>query len=254
MRTQYCREHIDAVAEGCGIDQDYVERVKSVTEFVDEHKLMSMCATRALFPLITIPDPEIKEVAISLVENALKAKTPSGGNKNQNLNENQIKAFRARAELQVQTARVKAIQEQRKAAEAEYKAAKKVADAEEEKRKAAEALGVVLKETDPEYETVKKPAMEELHRLNELLAYQKERRVEQETIYQKRKETHNTAVEYVGVCKENLKKAEEAVRNSLGYCKQIRKEIEAIDENTKQVVKQINELTEKVKGGNQNVR
>jgi len=33
MREQYCRDHIDAVAKGCGIDPRVVSDIKDATDF-----------------------------------------------------------------------------------------------------------------------------------------------------------------------------------------------------------------------------
>jgi hypothetical protein len=49
-------------------------RLKNATLFVDEHGFMSQCATRAILPLISVSDPEIKEVALSHIKNALNEK------------------------------------------------------------------------------------------------------------------------------------------------------------------------------------
>lgn len=233
MRTQYCRDHIDAVAEGCDLDSSYVDVVKKATMFVDEHPAIENCGTTAIKALMTIPDEEVKSLTISHVENLLKEKTPSGGTKRGGFTENQMKAFRARFELQVAESRNKDASRRRKEAAEKYAAAKKITDAEEAKKENAAWLGVVLKIKDPASEATKEAAIKELERLKESLGVQVARRKEQERRLKEIEETYASRLERLGVCKEGLKKAEGAVRDSLGMRNLIMKEIQKIDENSR---------------------
>jgi hypothetical protein len=233
MRTQYCRDHIDAVAEGCDLDNRYVNDVKSATVFVDEHSAIADCATTAILTLMRIPDPEVKALTISHVENALKEKTPTGGTKRGGFTENQVKAFKARFELQVSAARQKEATRLRKEAEKKYAEVREITDAEEKKRENAESLGVVLKVKDPITESKRSEAKKELDRLNSLLEEQSARRKEQERILKDVEAKYATRLERVGVCKAGLKKAEDEVRETLGYRNSIMKEIRIIDDNSR---------------------
>ena len=246
MRTQYCRDHIDKAAEGCGLDTKYVNEVKRATMFVDEHSDMSECATRAIVSLMRIPDEEVKALTISHVENLLKKETPTGGTKRGGFTENQMAAFRARFELQVNTARQQEATRLKKEAEKKYAAGKEIADAEEKKREKAESLGVVLKITDPEMEKTKESVMTELNRLKGLLEDQTAHRKEQEKRLKEVEEEYAARLERVGVCKEGLKKAEREAQEKLNYRNAIMKAIRIIDENSRITVGKIAEQTKKL--------
>jgi len=233
MRTQYCRDHIDAVAEGCGLDDGTVNLVKQATSFVDEYPKICNSPTSAIIALIRIPDVEVKALTISHIENVLKEETPRGGKKYPYITENQIKAFRARFELQVSAARQKEATRLRKEAEKKYAEVKEIADAEEKKRENAESLGVVLKITDSELEKTKESVMEELNRLKGLLDDQTARREEQEEILDGAEIRYSAAVERVNKCKEGLREAERIAKDAAGYRLSVIKEIQIIDKNSR---------------------
>ena len=246
MRTQYCRDHIDSVAEGCGLDAKYVNEVKRAAVFAEEHGAIAFCGTSAIIALDEIPDLEVKDLTISHVETLLKEKTPTGGTKWGGFTVNQMKAFRARFELQVSNARQKEATRLRKEAEKKYAAVKEIADAEEKKREKAESLGVVLKITDPEMEKTKESVMTELNRLKGLLEDQTAHRKEQEKRLKEVEEEYAARLERVGVCKEGLKKAEREAQEKLNYRNAIMKAIRIIDENSRITVGKIAEQTKKL--------
>jgi len=246
MRTQYCRDHIDKVAEGCDLDAGYVDVVKQATVFVDEHPAMDNCATRAIIALMRIPDQNVKDLTIRHVENALKEKTPTGGTKRGGFTENQIAAFKARFELQVNTERQKAAEIRRKEAEVEYKRVKEIADAEEKKHKDAESLGVVLKIADPERKKTRESVIIELNRLKSLLEDQTTRREEQQLILDGVEARYLVAVERANKCREGLLEAERKTRDLAGYRTSVIKEIQAIDKNSRNVTEQIAAQTRKL--------
>lgn len=233
MRTQYCRDHIDSVAEGCDLDAGYVNEVKRATMFVDEHPAIADCGTRPILTLMSIPDKEVKDLTISHVENLLKEKMPSGGTKRGGFTNNQIAAFRARFELQVSATRQKEATRIKKEAEKKYAEIKEITDAEEKKREKAESLGVVLIVKDPITEAKRSEAKKELDRLNNILEEQSIRRKEQERILKDVEEKYAARLERVGICKAGLKKAEDEVRETLGYRNSIMKEIRIIDDNSR---------------------
>jgi len=246
MRTQYCRDHIDKVAEGCGLDDNTVIEVKQATAFAEEHSEISECSTHAILVLARIPDPEVKALTISHVEKVLKEETPTGGKKRNSLLISQMKAFRARFELQVSTARQKEAMRLRKEAEKKYAEVKEIADAEEKKREEAERLGVVLKVEDPELEKTKESVMIELNRLKGLLEDQTTRREEQEEILERAEIRYSAAVERVNKCKDGLREAENIARDAAGYRTSVIKEIQLIDKNSRNVAEQIAAQTKKL--------
>jgi hypothetical protein len=233
MRTQYCRDHIGQVAESCGIGASLVREVTLATDFVDEHADFCNCSTDAILTLMRIPDEDVKDLTISHIKTVLKEEMPRGGKKYPYVTENQIKAFRARFELQVSNARQKEATRLRKEAEKKYAEIKEIADAEEKKRENAESLGVVLKVKDPITEAKRSEAKKELDRLNAILEEQSTRRKEQERILKDVEAKYATRLERVGACKAGLKKAEDEVRETLGYRNSIMKEIRIIDDNSR---------------------
>ena len=75
MRTEFCRKHIDAVAEGCDLNAKYVREVKAASEFADQHSGIPLCSTEAIITLMRIPDKEVKNLTIRHVENRLSGMT-----------------------------------------------------------------------------------------------------------------------------------------------------------------------------------
>jgi hypothetical protein len=72
MRSQWCREHIDKVAEECGLGEDTVSDVKRAAKFCASASEYSDCSTAAIMALIQIWDDPVRDKAISSVSNALK--------------------------------------------------------------------------------------------------------------------------------------------------------------------------------------
>ena len=246
MRTQYCRDHIDDVAESCGLEDSAIAEVKRATMFVEEHPNLLGCYTNTILTLMRIPDPEVKALTISHAENILSVKTPTGGQKTKRLYENQIRDFKANFERQVNIERKKAAEIERKKAEVEYKRIKEIADAEEKRRKDAESLGVVLKVEDPKLEKTKAVVIKELNRLKELLEDQMVRRAEQERILGGAEIRYSVAVKRVDKCKKALKESEIVARDAAGYRTSVIKEIQLIDKNSRNVAEQIAAQTKKL--------
>jgi len=246
MRTQYCRDHIGKVAESCGIGPSLVREVTAATDFVDEHADFCNCSTDAILTLMRIPDENVKDLTISHIKNVLKEEMPRGGKRYPFVTENQIKAFRARFELQVNTERQKEAMRLRKEAEKKYAEIKEVADAEEKKYKDAESLGVVLKTADPERKKTRESVIIELNRLKSLLEDQTTRREEQEEILERAEIRYSAAVERVNKCKDGLREAENIARDAAGYRTSVIKEIQLIDKNSRNVAEQIAAQTKKL--------
>ena len=246
MRTQYCREHIDKVAEGCGLSHDFVVEVKNASLFADGHPEITGCGTEAIRTIMAIRDAEVQDLTISHIKKVLNEEMPRGGKKYPFVTTNQIKAFKARFELQVNTERQKAAEIRRKEAEVEYKRVKEIADAEEKKHKDAESLGVVLKIADPERKKTRESVIIELNRLKSLLEDQTTRREEQQLILDGVEARYLVAVERANKCREGLLEAERKTRDLAGYRTSVIKEIQAIDKNSRNVTEQIAAQTRKL--------
>ncbi|MDD5048173.1 MAG: hypothetical protein PHH09_04525, partial [Methanoregulaceae archaeon] len=72
-RSQYCREHIDKVAEMCGLEKSTVSDVKQAAAFCDEHSDLSDCSTRAIMALIRVRDDMVRERVISSVKKSFES-------------------------------------------------------------------------------------------------------------------------------------------------------------------------------------
>lgn len=107
MRTQYCRMHIDSVAEECGIESRYVQEVKDAANFADKYCSMLQCSTRAIHALIKVSDPEIQARAISTIEKALFKASFGGKQDVKAFTEKQVKAFIERAKEEIEDERAK---------------------------------------------------------------------------------------------------------------------------------------------------
>ena len=91
MRTQYCRDNIDKVAENCGLSERAVQDVKQAADFCDQYREFSRVSTSAIVTLIRIKEPQIKQKAISFAQSFLNEKTPTGGQKNTDLTANKVR-------------------------------------------------------------------------------------------------------------------------------------------------------------------
>lgn len=91
MRTQDCREKIDWILAHCGLGPDQERRIRDALELCEENPHLCGLSTRAIQPLISEPDEEIREEAISHVENLANRKTPTGGKYHQKITENQVR-------------------------------------------------------------------------------------------------------------------------------------------------------------------
>jgi hypothetical protein len=100
-RTQYCREHIDKVAEECGLEKSVVSDVKRAAKFCAEHSDLSDCSTRSIIALIRIKDDPVRARAVSLAEKALNQATPTGGKKQTRLTEKEVRKLIQKAEMEV---------------------------------------------------------------------------------------------------------------------------------------------------------
>lgn len=90
-RLQYCRKHIDDVAEACDLSRRTIEEVKQGAKFCDENGEFSRLPTSAILTLIRVKDTEIRDRAISLAQKALSLTTPTGGKKTKSFAAKDIK-------------------------------------------------------------------------------------------------------------------------------------------------------------------
>ncbi len=100
-RRQWCREHIDEVAEKCDLSRTVVSDVKQAAEFCDQHVEFSTCSTHTIMALIRVKDEQVRERAISLAQNALNASTPTGGKWKKSLTEPEIRKIISQAETEL---------------------------------------------------------------------------------------------------------------------------------------------------------
>lgn len=128
-RSQYCREHIDKVAEMCGLERSTVSDVKQAAAFCDEYSDLSECSTRAIMALIRIRDDSVREKAISSIEKSFKSgKHPLTGLilKKKVLTEREVKAIINRADMELRKELMKDSPPEREMPSPPAKPAKKI--------------------------------------------------------------------------------------------------------------------------------
>jgi hypothetical protein len=102
-RLQWCREHIDEVQEACGLSRQAVDEVKQAAKFCVDHADFSALPSKPIIALIRVKDDNVRDKAISLVENVLKSKTPTGGKRVKSLTEREIKKIIGIAEGEIRS-------------------------------------------------------------------------------------------------------------------------------------------------------
>jgi hypothetical protein len=100
-RIQWCRNHIDEVAEACNLSRQAKDEVKQAGRFCDENAEFSALPTKPIIALIRIRDEPVKERAISLAKNALNRTTPTGGRRTSGLTERDMKRIIESAKREV---------------------------------------------------------------------------------------------------------------------------------------------------------
>lgn len=92
-RRQWCRDHIDEVAEKCDLAKSIVSEVKQVREFCIKHPAFANSPTRSIYVLISYRDEDVGDLAISSAENWLNTQTPTGGVINPEMSIKKAKEF-----------------------------------------------------------------------------------------------------------------------------------------------------------------
>jgi hypothetical protein len=101
VRRQWCREHIDEVNENCDIGDKVVSEVKKVSNFCKSVPAFEGCATRPVYRLISYRDEKVRNHAISLAEKRLNRETPTGGKREKELTEPEIKKILEKAIIEI---------------------------------------------------------------------------------------------------------------------------------------------------------
>ena len=79
-RTQFCRTITPEKLRACGASERVIKELQEVGFFCTQHPALSQTKTKPIKRLMRIPDPEIKEKAISSIEKALESgKSPITG-------------------------------------------------------------------------------------------------------------------------------------------------------------------------------
>lgn len=114
MRTQYCREHVNPeVAKECGISERTVKRCEQAAEFCEKFTKFGNCSTDVILALIDVPDEPVRDLAISLAQNALEHETPTKGKITKKLTGKKIKELISAAELEVRGEIIKKIKKEK---------------------------------------------------------------------------------------------------------------------------------------------
>lgn len=79
-RTQFCRNITPEKLRACGASERVIKELQDVGFFCIQHPAFAQTKTRPIKRLMRIPDPEIKEKAISSIEKSLESgKSPVTG-------------------------------------------------------------------------------------------------------------------------------------------------------------------------------
>jgi uncharacterized surface protein with fasciclin (FAS1) repeats len=101
-RLQWCRDHIDDVAENCCLSTDVVKEVKDVAMFCDEHAAFADLPTRPIRALIRIKDEQVRDRAISSVKKLLNLpKSQDTGRFIKSITEKEVKKIIEDVEIEV---------------------------------------------------------------------------------------------------------------------------------------------------------
>jgi protein gp37 len=118
MRTQYCREHIDQVAENCGLEKKTVDEVKRVADFCDQHSEISELSTHAIMPLIRERNDKVREKAILKCSERLKGEVGAGRGNTKKLTEKDVRAIVFKAMDEVKQEEIEQLEKERSEREA----------------------------------------------------------------------------------------------------------------------------------------
>lgn len=114
MRLQWCRTHIDEVAEACNLSNSAKAEVKQAAKFCEEHSDFAELPTRPIMALIRVKDEPVRERAILHVKNALNDTLPTGGKKRKSLTEKEVKKIIEGAEREIRLELAKKYSKDRK--------------------------------------------------------------------------------------------------------------------------------------------
>jgi hypothetical protein len=90
-RLQWCRKHIDEVAEACNLSRQAKQEVEQAAKFCDDHADFSALPTKPIIALIRVQDEQVRERAIIKCSERLIGKIGSGRGNTKTLTEKDIK-------------------------------------------------------------------------------------------------------------------------------------------------------------------
>ena len=100
-RIQWCRDHIDDVAENCSLDKNTVNEVRQAAAFCDEQTAFAVLPTRPIIALIRIKDDVVRDRAIIKCRERLIGKIGAGRGNTKELTEKDIKKVIEDIEIEV---------------------------------------------------------------------------------------------------------------------------------------------------------
>jgi hypothetical protein len=106
-RLQWCRDHIDDVAENCELARTTVVEVKQAAAFCDEHVEFSTLPTKPILTLIRIKDEQVRDRAISSVKKLLNLpKSQETGRFVKSITEKEVKKVIEDIEIEVRNEKI----------------------------------------------------------------------------------------------------------------------------------------------------
>jgi len=109
-RLQWCRTHIDEVADACCLERRSVEEVKQAAKFCDEHGEFSPLPTKPILTLIRIKDEQVRDRAISSVKKLLNLpKSQDTGRFIKSITEKEVKKIVEDIEIEIRNENIEKI-------------------------------------------------------------------------------------------------------------------------------------------------
>ena len=99
MRTEWCRSHIDEVAENCGLSTKAVREIKRASQISIKHPALGACPTSAVMQIANIKESSIQNAVITEAISLLRRRNPDGSFVKKKLSTNDMKKIIAKQRI-----------------------------------------------------------------------------------------------------------------------------------------------------------
>lgn len=142
-RLQWCRKHIDEVAEACNLSRQAKNEVKQAATFCDDHADFAVLPTRPIIALIRVRDEQVRERAIIKCRERLICKKGAGRGNTKTPTEKDIKKIIEDADIEVRNELTEKLRADKKEAVTNGPVIKEITD------KEADHLSKIAPKTTP---------------------------------------------------------------------------------------------------------